>query len=130
MRPFKLLLFLFLLLVFQSCEKDDEVKYIESKSSVKEVKIPDNATVNEKIMVNLIAYGASGCSSFSRFQTQKFNDTTEVLVFQKRSEGENCSHAIIDLPIDFNTQFDSPGKYYFRFENFHGGTLLDSIQIN
>jgi hypothetical protein len=104
-------------LVFISCE--DDVEYLETTTAAKEVTVPESAKVNEKFDIDLVVYGSSGCSSFSRFNMNHIGDTTYFELFQKRVRNANayCTTAIIEIQTTISVSFSEPGTKYLKFND-------------
>ena len=118
-----------LILIFQSCDKSDDIQYLERITSVKTVSLPDSTKIDETFSINLIIYGPSGCSEYSRFQTNKISDTTSFTIYEKRDKSSVCTTQPIEIPVSISNDFNTQGMNYLKFNDGTGQTLIDSIFV-
>ena len=110
-----------------ACEEDTE--YMISSSDVIEVSHVDTVGLSDRLSVEVLHTGYSGCDSYSHHKIMKTDTAYNIEIYVKRP-GENiCSMNLIEIKTMIELTFDKPGMKTLIFKGKAREDFVDSVFV-
>lgn len=122
-----LTLFSLVLVGLFSCQ--NETEYRESQALVQTATFPPTVRVNEPFTIEMVILGSSGCSEFSRFESNIENDRILFEFFQKRQENQVCATVITEINVEIEFTINSTNINELSFGAESGTSLTIPIEV-
>ena len=104
---------LFVLLILASCTSNKGVDSEVLQSEITSISCPKTAISDKDVKVTVSFTGPSGCAEPFNIKANKVGQTVTLSAFYKSNNSQPCTHATVNLELDYSFFADLPGTYFF-----------------